>query len=76
MNPDERIIELVSSSFEQTDDGNVAVYLVAEEEGWTAESGLRLTEDDALELRETLGEAAEAVSGRDPQAFIRLWIRD
>lgn len=74
--PDDRIIALASSSFSPTDDGNVMVYLVAEEEGWTAGSALRLTEFDALELRDMLGQAAELVSGSVPQAFISLVIHD
>ena len=73
-NDDERVIQLVASGVSQGEDGNVAVYLHPEEEAWTREAGLCLTEDDALALRDALGQAAEFVAGRDPQAFIRLVI--
>ena len=71
---DDRIVQLVSSGVSRGNDGNAEVYLCPEEEAWTRETGLRLTEDDALALRDALGQAAEFVAGRDPQAFIRLVI--
>ena len=71
---DERIVQLVTSGVWQGDDDAVETYLHAEEEGWTLENGLRLTEDDALALADALLRAAELVAGSDPQAFIRLVI--
>jgi len=50
-------------------------YLRPEEETWTPETGLRLTEDDMLALVDALRQAAEFVAGSNPQAFIRLVIR-
>ena len=50
------------------------VYLRPEEETWTPETGLRLTEDDVLALVDALRQAAEFVAGSNPQAFIRLVI--
>ena len=73
-NDDERVIQLVASGVSQGKDGNVEVYLHPEEEAWTREAGLCLTEDDALALRDALGQAAESVAGSDPQEFIRLLI--
>jgi hypothetical protein len=73
---DERIVELVSSSVSSLDDGEVVVCARAYEEPWTVETGMRLTEDDALELREILGQAAQMVAGTEPQAFIRLVLLD
>ena len=70
----ERIVQLVSSGVSQGNDGTVEIYLHPEEEAWTPETGLRLTEDDALALRDALGQAAESVAGSDPQEFIRLLI--
>jgi hypothetical protein len=71
---DARILELVSSGVSRGDDGTVEVYLRPEEETWTPETGLRLTEDDALALVDALRQAAEFVAGSNPQAFIRLVI--
>ena len=71
---DERVVQLVSSGVSRGDDGTVEVYLRPEEEAWTQETGLRLTEDDALALVDALRQAAVFVAGTDPQAFIRLLI--
>ena len=71
---DERIVQLASSGVRQSDDGTVEVHVRPEEEAWTRESGLRLTEDDALALVDALQQAAQTVAGSDPQAFIRLLI--
>jgi hypothetical protein len=71
---DERVVQLVSSSVSRGADGTVEVYLRPEKEAWTAETGLRLTEDDALALVDALRQAAVFVAGTDPQAFIRLLI--
>ena len=71
---DERIVQLVSSGVWRGDDGNVEVYLHPEEEAGTPQTGLRLTEVDALALVDALRQAAEFVAGTDPQAFIRLLI--
>lgn len=71
---DARIVQLVSSGVSRGDDGSVEVYLRPEEDAWTREAGLRLTEDDALALVDALRQAAESVAGSDPQAFIRLLI--
>jgi hypothetical protein len=73
---DERVVQLVSSRVSRGDDGTVEVYLRPEEEAWTLEAGLRLTEDDALALVDALRQAAAFVAGTDPQAFIRLLIRE
>ena len=71
---DARIVQLVSSGGSPGDDGIVEVYLHPEEEAGTPETGLRLTEDDALALMDALRQAAEFVAGTDPQAFVRLLI--
>ena len=71
---DERVVQLVSSSVSRGDDGTVEVNLRPEEEAWTPETGLRLTEDDALALVDALRQAAVFVAGSNPQAFIRLVI--
>jgi hypothetical protein len=71
---DERIVQLASSGVSRSDDGTVDVYLHPEEEAWTREISLRLTEDDALALVDALRQAAQIVAGSDPQAFIRLLI--
>ena len=71
---DERVVQLVSSGVSRGDDGSVDVYLHPEEEAWTGETGLRLTEDDVLALVDALRQAAEFVGGSNPQAFIRLVI--
>ncbi len=71
---DDRIVELVSSGVRDGDDGTMEVYLEAHEESYTGETGLRLTEDDALALADALRRAASFVAGRDPQAFIRVAI--
>jgi len=71
---DDTVVQLVSSSVSRGDDGTVEVYLRPEEEAWTPEAGLRLTEDDALALMGALQQAAVFVAGTDPQAFIRLLI--
>ena len=71
---DARIVQLVSSGVSRGDDGTVEVYLRPEEEAWTRETGLRLTEDDVLALVDALRHAAEFVAGSNPQAFIRLVI--
>ena len=65
---------LVSSVISRGDDGTVEVSLHPEEDAWTREPGLRLTEDDALALVDALRQAAESVAGNDPQAFIRVLI--
>ena len=71
---DERVVQLVSSGVSRGDDGSVDVYLHPEEEAWTPETGLRLTEDDALAMADALQQAAKSVAGSDPQAYIRLVI--
>ena len=71
---DERVVQLISSGVSRDDDGTVEVCLRPEEEAWTPETGLRLTEDDALALVDALRQAARSVAGTDPQAFIRLLI--
>jgi hypothetical protein len=71
---DARIVQLVSSGVSRGDDGTLEVCLRPEEETWTPETGLRLTEDDALALVDASRQAAESVAGNDPQAFIRLVI--
>ena len=71
---DARIEQLVSSGVSRGVDGAVEVCLRPEEEAWTLEAGLRLTEDDALALVDALRQAAVFVAGTDPQAFIRLLI--
>jgi hypothetical protein len=68
----ERVVQLVSSAVSWGDDGSVEVSLHPEAEAWSPETGLRLTEDDALSLVDALRRAAETVTGREPQAFIRL----
>jgi hypothetical protein len=73
---DDTVVQLVSSSVSRGDDGTVEVYLRPEEEAWTLEAGLCLTEDDALALVDALRQAAAFVAGTDPQAFIRLLIRE
>jgi len=54
---------------------HVCMNVVTQEEG-TPEAVLRLTEDDALALVDALRQAAVFVAGTDPQAFIRLLIRE
>jgi hypothetical protein len=71
---DVEIVELVSSGVSVSDDGEVTVYLIRQPEASTGAPGLRLTEDDALALVDALRQAEELVSGRRPQAFIRLVI--
>jgi hypothetical protein len=70
---DDRVVELTNSVIGEDVDGDMAIYLEPEET-WTRERGLRLTEDDALALRDLLGLAAERLSGSEPQAFVRLMI--
>jgi hypothetical protein len=71
---DERVVQLVSSGVSRGDGGTVEVYLRPEEETWTPETGLRLTEDDVLALVDALRQAAVFVAGSNPKAFIRLLI--
>jgi hypothetical protein len=71
---DDTVVQLASSSVSRGDDGTVEVYLRPEEEAWTLQAGLRLTEDDALALMDALRHATESVAGSNPQAFIRLLI--
>ena len=68
----ERVVELVSSSASSQDDGDVTVWVHAHEEPWVVKTGMRLTEDDALELSDSLREAVMWVTGIEPQGFIRL----
>lgn len=70
----ERIVELVGSGVWHGDDGSVEVSIRPQEEPWTPETGLRLTEDDALALADALREAARLVAGSEPQEFIRVAI--
>lgn len=49
---DDRIVQLVGSGVDRSDDGTVTVFLVPEEP-WSQEPGLVLTEDDALALRDS-----------------------
>jgi hypothetical protein len=73
---DERIVQLVSSGATSRDYGEVAVWVHACEEPWVVKTGMRLTEDDALELSHELQEAARLVAGSEPQEFIRLRLFD
>jgi hypothetical protein len=70
----DRIVELVSSGVWRHEDGLVEVCLNPKDDAWTWETGLRLTEDDALELMDAMRHAETLISGSRPQAFIRLRI--
>ena len=54
----------------------MVVCVYAGEEPWAVKTGMRLTEDDALELADALRRAAHLVAGREPQTFIRLRLLD
>jgi hypothetical protein len=70
---DDRVVELTNSVIGEDVDGDMAIFLHPEEE-WTPKLGLRLTEYDALALRDMLGLAADRLAGTKPQAFVRLMI--
>jgi hypothetical protein len=69
-------VQLAWSTLDEKADGDVTVHLHLEEANWAPVTGVRLTEDDVLELREMLGVAAEILSRRHPQRFARLVIVD
>jgi hypothetical protein len=71
---DDRVVQLVSSAFDLVDDGTAMVGVVAETEGPPGSAEFALTEDDAWEMADALRHAAEHVSGRHPQALIRMSI--
>lgn len=72
---DERIVQLVSSGASSQEDGDVLV-LACSEEPRAANTGMRLTEDDAWALSDALRQAAQLVAGSEPQRFIRLQLLD
>lgn len=69
---DDRIELLVSSAITYADDGQVDVFLGLEEEALAEQVSFRMTEDDAWAMADVLRQAAEHLSRRAPQAFVRV----
>jgi hypothetical protein len=69
---EDEVIQIVTAAVEEEDDGSVSIWLASEEPAVPLETGLRMTENDALALRAALSQSVRLVSGAKPQRFIRL----
>jgi hypothetical protein len=69
---EDEVIQIVTAAVEEEDDGSVSIWMASEEPAVSLETGLRMTENDALALRAALSQSVRLVSGAKPQRFIRL----